>query len=377
MVSSIKLILLATAAPAPFIVRRNTAPRFWSLGRASSTVRYSWPWDLVCREEGVSRAASRGKIAATQHCGSARAVCEPIPRPEMSSSRPRRFSTAAPLGPRDANRSAAAAPAAAAAGSGKAKARGAAARGVAAKGTGSRGDAIQLEEDGSRLRTPRATRSARAGFARARPMALAAAVALRCRGALHLPALTRFDALAPLVAISATLIVSAAEKSLLAFGALTAALSLSPPPSSLVSLRSARCCCSRWLARAACTRWRLPVEPLGSSGPASGISVSGKARNILSGWRVGLRGGRALLGRDSLKGVMPWHGVPTKCIRYAIDRRVSFASHLIRFSVVRRAHGSHFFYFTHKSKSFAPGDCPLPRVAESSVCCAPIGCSAS
>ena len=277
---------------------------------------------------GVSRAASRGKIAATQHCGSARAVCEPIPRPEMSSSRPRRFSTAAPLGPRDANRSAAAAaaaaPAAAAAGSGKAKARGAAARGVAAKGTGSRGDAIQLEEDGSRLRTPRATRSARAGFARARPMALAAAVALRCRGALHLPALTRFDALAPLVAISATLIVSAAEKSLLAFGALTAALSLSPPPSSLVSLRSARCCCSRWLARAACTRWRLPVEPLGSSGPASGISVSGKARNILSGWRVGLRGGRALLGRDSLKGVI-WRSDEMHKIRDRPARFVCFA----------------------------------------------------
>lgn len=83
---------------------------------------------------------------------------------------------------------------------------------------------------------------------------------LRSRGALHLPSLSlSFDALAPLVAISPALILSAAEKSL-PVGALTAAFSLSPPPSSLVSLRWVRCCCSSSVHAAAAARRTARLE---------------------------------------------------------------------------------------------------------------------
>ena len=68
-----------------------------------------------------------------------------------------------------------------------------------------------------------------------------------------------FDALAPLVAISPALILSAAEKSL-PVGALTAAFSLSPPPSSLVSLRWVRCCCSSSVHAAAAARRTARLE---------------------------------------------------------------------------------------------------------------------
>ena len=66
------------------------------------------------------------------------------------------------------------------------------------------------------------------------------------------------------------------------------ALSPLPSASLLHPHLSSACAGSAAAARAACTRRRPPVEPLGSSGPASGVSVSGKARNILFG-KMGCR----------------------------------------------------------------------------------------